>query len=335
MTASVMVLSTACALPLVVRTSGVRTSSDAPLTVTLDRELELAESAVRFRLTFLNDGDDDLIVHLPSITAGSGTTRSKVVRDKPQGESVFFLMPSRSILDGLFRLEGVLKEPALPENFAVVLRHSQTEVTLRAPLPGADELDVRFDDAVFGLDGSVYALPPLSLVSRALPVEEARPSRLHIGARVMAGVLLGPIRPAPLNPTAQLVTAFTGFFEGFIGWWSRAVEVHVVLRPGMGRVVAMEAGARPFVEWLTFLVNYGFDAFQPQGVEGLTDPLLGHGPRLTVEAAFDVDQRVLGLSRPKRFGAFVTSGWSWLPNTFNGRTVIVPVIEGGLRMRLH
>lgn len=336
MAASVVVLSAACALPLMAKTApSARPSVDAPLSVHLERDVELAVSVVRFRLTFVNDGDDDLIVHLPSITAGSPTSRAKVQRDKPEGEPVFFMMPSRRVLDGLFQQGSALKESASPENFAVVLRHSSTQVALKAPLVEGDELDVRFDDAVFSLDGLLYSPPPVVLASAAQPLEEATPSRLHIGARVMGGALLGPIRPAPLSPTARIVTAFTGFLEGFIGWWSKALEVHVVLRPGMGRVVALEVGARPFTEWLTFFANYGFDAFQPQGVEGVIDPLLGHGPRLSVEVAFDAEQRVLGLKRARRFGAFLTGGWSWVPNTIDGRAVIVPVVEGGLRMRLH
>lgn len=330
-----LLLLSSCSLPLVARTSGPKASADPPLTIELGREVELSADTVAFRLTFVNDGDEDLIVHVPSITSGTATARSKVVRDTPEGESLFFLMPNRTMLDSLFGAQGPLKDPPVPENFVAVLRRSRVEVPFRALLGDSQALELRFDDCVFALDGSIFSMPPLVLVSSAEPLEDARPARMHIGARVLGGVLIGPVQPAPLRPTATLPITPTGFLEGFIGYWSRWFEGHLVLRPGLGRVVALEVGVRPRLEWLTVFANYGFDAFQPQTGDRVAEPLIGHGPRLSVELAFDAVQQALGIARPQRFGAFVTGGWSWLPNPVDRRPIPVPVVEAGVRMRLH
>lgn len=324
-----------CSLPFLARTSGAKASNEPPLRVELSREVEIAADTVLFRLTFVNDGEEDLIVHIPSITTGPGTERSKVLRAGNEVESVTAVTPYRNVLEEMFRIATPVKEEPVRENFAAVLRHSKVELTLRALLGDASELELHFDGCVFALDGTLYSLPPLAVVTRTEPLEDVRPSRLHIGARVLGGVLIGPVQVAPLTPMALLPLSPTGFLEGFVGYWSRWFEGHLVLRPGLGRVVALEGGVRPGVEWLTLFFNYGFDAFQPQTGYRIAEPLIGHGPRLSAEFAFDAPQHVLGTTRPQRFGAFVTGGWSWLPSPVDRRPIPVPVVEAGVRMRLH
>ncbi len=330
-----IVVLSSCSLPLVARTSGPKASTEPPLRVELSREVQIDADTALFRLTFVNDGDEDLIVHIPSITTGPAASRSKVIREKPEGDSVTAVTPARNVLEEMFRIATPLKEEPVRENFAAVLRHSRVELSLRALLGDASELELHFDDCVFALDGSLYSLPPIALASPSEPLEGARPSRLHIGVRVLGGVLIGPVQVAPLMPMALLPLTPTGFLEGFVGYWSRWFEGHLVLRPGLGRVVALEGGVRPGVEWLTVFLNYGFDAFQPQTGYRSSEPLVGHGPRLSAELTFDAPQQVLGITRPQRFGAFVTGGWSWLPSPVDRRPIPVPVVEAGLRMRLH
>ncbi|MBE2253558.1 MAG: hypothetical protein IAE78_28780 [Myxococcus sp.] len=325
-----MTCSTSCALPFVATTQP-RVSADAPVTVKLEPQLEVERAEVVFQLTFTNASDELLVVNLEALRLGDGAVKRASADVAPPSLTV---LPGLSFFgSSLLRVGGLTPDGPVPERFLVVLARSERTVALRGPLEAAP-LEVRFHDAVFALDGSVFTPAPLPLVTSHQPLTNARPSAVRVGARLLGGAIVGVSPPAPLSsPRAEVIT-WTGVFEGFIGAWTRWVEAQLVLRPGFGRVVGVEVGVRPGVEALTLLAGYGFDAYQvrltPQSAGA---PLLGHGPRFSVDFAFDTPLEALGVRRPKRFGVFVTAGWSFVPSQ-GGATLLLPIVEGGLRLRL-
>jgi hypothetical protein len=324
----VFLLGSACALPLIGSTQS-RVSEDPPFSVRLEPELQVERAHLVFQLTFTNDSDDHLVVNLDKVKLGAGSVARASVEGVP---SSFTVLPGRTF-GNFLRVGGLAPESPLPERFVVVLAHSKATVAVRGALEDGP-MQLRFDDAVYALDGSVVTLAPLPVVSPGAPLTDVRPSTVRVGARVLGGAIVGPKPPAPLTPPGTAVITWTGIVEGFIGVWTRWVEAQLVLRPGFGRVIGAEIGVRPGIESLTLLAGYGFDAFQVRATaESTGAPLLGHGPRWSVDFAFDWPQETLGVRRPKRFGVFVTAGWSWVPNTL-GQIQLLPIIEGGLRVRL-
>lgn len=328
--ACLLVLGSSCALPFIATTQ-TRVSADPPFSVRLEPELQVERAHLVFQLTFSNDSDDHLVVNLDSVKLGGGPVARASIEGVP---SSFTVLPGRTWFgSNLFRVGGVTPESPLPERYVVVLAHSKATVAVRGALEDGP-LELHFDGAVFALDGSVVTLAPVPVVSPGAPLTDVRPSTVRVGARVLGGAIVGPKPPAPLTAPGTEVVTWTGIVEGFIGVWTRWVEAQLVLRPGFGRVIGAEIGVRPGLESLTLLAGYGFDAFQVRmSAESTGAPLLGHGPRWSVDFAFDVPQETLGVRRPKRFGVFATAGWSWVPNTL-GQIQLLPIIEGGLRVRL-
>jgi hypothetical protein len=325
-----LLVGTSCALPFIGSTD-LRVSTDPPYSVQLEPELVVETAHLVFKLTFANDSDDPLVVDLDSVKL-SGRA---VVRASVEGvASTFSVLPGRNFFgSSLFRLGGVVADSPLPERYVVVLAHSKATVAVRGKLE-AEPLVVHFDGAVYAVDGSVVTFAPIQVVSPQSPLRDVRPSTVRVGARMLGGVLVGPKPPSPLTPSSTEILTWTGIFEGFVGVWTRWLEAQLVLRPGFGRVVGAEIGVRPGLEFITLLAGYGFDSFQVgSSSESSGAPLLGHGPRWSVDVSFDAPSEMLGVRRPKRFGLFVTSGWSWVPNTL-GKLQMLPIIEGGLRLRM-
>lgn len=121
-------------------------------------------------------------------------------------------------------------------------------------------------------------------------------------------MLISQTRGNPFERPVIAPAGFAGTLEASIGLFTRWFEASVLARGGNGRVAALEAGVRPGVDWLTLLVSYGFDVVQVSDlVIGGNEVLLGHGPRLMVDVAFDVRQPRLGIDPPKRSGPFSRS----------------------------
>lgn len=328
--ACLFVLGASCALPFV-GTTRPQVSTDAPFAVRLEPELQVERAHLVFQLTFTNDSDDHYVVNLDSVKLGAHAVARASVEGVP---SSFTVLPGRTFFGNTFlRVGGLTPESPLPERYVVVLAHSKATVAVRGALEEGP-LEVRFDDAVYALDGSVVTFAPLPVVSPGVPLTDVRPSTVRVGVRALGGAIVGPKPPSPLTLPGTEVITWTGIVEGFIGVWTRWVEAQLVLRPGFGRVIGAEVGVRPGLESLTLLAGYGFDAFQVRSSpESTGAPLLGHGPRWSVDFAFDVTQEALGVKRPRRFGVFVIAGWSWVSNSL-GQTQLLPIIEGGLRVRL-
>jgi hypothetical protein len=328
--ACVFILGTSCALPLLAKTQQ-QVSASPPFSVRLEPDLQIERAHILFRLTFSNESGEPLMVDLEAIKLGAGMIALASVEG--MGPS-FTVLPGRTFFgSNMLRTGGLTPESPLSERDIVILPHSNAIVAVRGVLADAP-LELSFEEAVSTMDGSVLTVAPIPLLQAGTPLTDVRPSTVRVGARLLGGAIIGPTPSLPLRPLGAEVITWTGILEGFVGMWTRWVEAQLVLRPGFGRVVGAEIGVRPGIEALTLLVGYGFDAFQVISGPGTAGtPLLGHGPRWSVDFAFDTPQEVLSNRRPKRFGVFVTSGWSWLASSPE-RTQLIPIIEGGFRLRL-
>jgi hypothetical protein len=311
--------------------------SDAPLTVLLEREVQVDASSIVVGLTFKNDGPQPVLIKVKDLKVGTPTSKAPLRKERIEGvDSSFVVLPGRSILDNIMRVGNVVKESDLLEHFVFVAERSSVVVFLRGDLVQSDTLAVYFEQGIFDLEGAIYEVAPLTIVSPEMPLVDSRPSMMHIGVRAAGGIAVGPAQPAPLTVTPWVLAGWSGIFEGFIGLWTRSFEVQVILRPGFGRVIGLEAGVRPGPSWLTLYGSYGFDGYQFLAPAlGSGQPVLGHGPRFSVDFAFDRPVMALGVARPGRFGVFVTAGVSFLRNSIVPEGLLIPVFEGGLRWRLH
>lgn len=297
-----------CALPFVAEAPRPLVSMGAGgVEVTVDRLVDVGETDLDFTLTVRNRTTEwvRLAPHRLSLEVGPTRVQVEAVSDleDDEGQEALLVMPGG---------EGV--------------------VTVRAPFADATRLVLQFGDAVTVRRRS-FPLPAVELLREGETFRTVRASRLNFGVRALGGTFLAPTRGSPLAPSRVQPAAFLGPVEGFLGVWFRWFELNLVLRAGTGRLVALEVGVRPGLEALTVFLNVGIDLVTlAEGFVGSEQVLLGLGPRLGLEWAFDVSQRSLGAERPRRFGLFIAGGASALAGdtlspTWHG------FVEGGIRWR--
>lgn len=300
----VLLVLSGCTLPFVAKTAE-RSLHAGGLRVTVGPELTVEHDRVTFELRFDNDTDETLAIPLAGLVLEEDGRRHPMVA------------LDRDVLAG-----GVFIEAG-----------RSRRRSFQAHAGDGERFVVRLEQATLGERSVVFE--PLELVSLEARLREATASRYQTQLRLVGGVLISRTPPSPLLDTVVRADTFVGTLEATFGYWSRWFEVSLLARGGNGRLMGLELGVRPGTEALTLRLSYGLDMVQvAEGVIGWRDLLFGHGPRLMVEAPFDVRQLRLNTEAPKRFGAFVTFGAS----TLQGRQTLphwVATVEAGLRWRVQ
>jgi len=296
-------LTTGCLLPFVAKTGSPTVQAEG-VNVTLGRTVEVTTRKVKLELTVVNDSDEVLVIPSDGFVIEEDGRRTLMVP-----------------VDGEVRSAGL-----------TVYGGSTERRSFEAVAGDGDRFGVSLRRATLG--GRPFTVAPLPLASPESPLTEPMAPRMQVRLRLLGGMLISQTRGNPFERPVIAPAGFAGTLEASIGFSTRWFEASVLARGGNGRVAALEAGVRPGVDWLTLLVSYGFDVVQVSDlVIGGNEVLLGHGPRLMVDVAFDVRQPRLGIDPPKRFGAFLSIGASRL-SAANTPAHWTGSIEAGLRWRV-